>query len=93
LRVICDLIARQGNFVGALPFAEEDFNLVAIAYNPVHPKVQNAGLSVTALVIQLRKICVEIFIFYMCMHVPKGIDLHVYIFLHLYVHRNASIII
>jgi tetratricopeptide (TPR) repeat protein len=43
LRVIYDLRAFQGNFIDALPFAEEAYNLVAIAYNPVHPKDQDAA--------------------------------------------------
>jgi tetratricopeptide (TPR) repeat protein len=33
----------QGNYDEALTFAEEAYNCVAIAYNPVHPKVQNAA--------------------------------------------------
>jgi tetratricopeptide (TPR) repeat protein len=48
--LVCDAIiaihdtrAFQGNFIDALPFAEEAYNLYAIAYNPVHPKVQEAA--------------------------------------------------
>lgn len=33
----------QGNYAGALTFAEEAYNCVAIAYNPVHPQVQEAA--------------------------------------------------
>jgi tetratricopeptide (TPR) repeat protein len=33
----------QGNYDEALTFAEEAYNCVAIAYNPVHPKVQKAA--------------------------------------------------
>jgi tetratricopeptide (TPR) repeat protein len=33
----------QGNYEEALSFAEEAYNCVAIAYNPVHPEVQNAA--------------------------------------------------
>jgi tetratricopeptide (TPR) repeat protein len=33
----------QGNYDEALLFAEEAYNCVAIAYNPVHPKVQEAA--------------------------------------------------
>jgi tetratricopeptide (TPR) repeat protein len=33
----------QGNYDEALTFAEEAYNCVAIAYNPVHPEVQNAA--------------------------------------------------
>jgi hypothetical protein len=43
LRALYDLRGIQGNFVDALPFAEEAYDLVAIAYNPVHPKVQKAA--------------------------------------------------
>jgi hypothetical protein len=43
LRVLYDLRGIQSNFIDALPFAEEAYDLVAIAYNPVHPKVQEAA--------------------------------------------------
>jgi tetratricopeptide (TPR) repeat protein len=33
----------EGNCADALPFAEEAYNCVAVTYNPVHPKVQNAA--------------------------------------------------
>jgi tetratricopeptide (TPR) repeat protein len=33
----------QGNYAEALTFAEEAYNCVAIAYNPVHPEVQYAA--------------------------------------------------
>jgi hypothetical protein len=33
----------QSDFAGALPFAEEAYNYVAVAYNPVHPHVQKAA--------------------------------------------------
>mmetsp|Transcript_26520 Transcript_26520/g.25381 ORF Transcript_26520/g.25381 Transcript_26520/m.25381 type:complete len:470 (+) Transcript_26520:206-1615(+) len=35
--------SSQGNYSGALPFAEEAYNCGAVAYNPVHPKVQEAA--------------------------------------------------
>jgi tetratricopeptide (TPR) repeat protein len=35
--------SHQGNYDEVLIFAEEAYNCVAIAYNPVHPKVQNAA--------------------------------------------------
>jgi tetratricopeptide (TPR) repeat protein len=51
LRANCDHRIFQGNFVDALPFAEEAYDLVAIAYNPVHPKVQEAaGVLIQCLV-------------------------------------------
>jgi tetratricopeptide (TPR) repeat protein len=43
LRALYDTSAFQGNYIDALPFAEEAYNIVAIAYNPVHPKVQEAA--------------------------------------------------
>jgi hypothetical protein len=43
LRGMYGLRGTQDNFIDALPFAEEAYNLVAIAYNPVHPKVQEAA--------------------------------------------------
>jgi hypothetical protein len=39
----CDLRSLQGNYAGALTFAEEAYNCAAVAYNPVHPKVQSAA--------------------------------------------------
>jgi tetratricopeptide (TPR) repeat protein len=43
LRSLYALRRDQGNHVDALPFAEESYNCVAVAYNPVHPKVQDAA--------------------------------------------------
>jgi tetratricopeptide (TPR) repeat protein len=43
LRGMYGLRETQDNFIDALPFAEEAYDLVAIAYNPVHPKVQKAA--------------------------------------------------
>jgi hypothetical protein len=46
-----NLRAFQENYVDALPFAEEAYDLVAIAYNPVHPKVQEAaGMLIQCLI-------------------------------------------
>jgi hypothetical protein len=46
-----ELRALQGNHVDALPFAEEAYDLAAIAYNPVHPKVQEvAGALIQCLI-------------------------------------------
>jgi hypothetical protein len=51
LIVIHDNRAFQGNYIDALPFAEEAYNIVAIAYNPVHPKVQQAaGMLIECLI-------------------------------------------
>jgi hypothetical protein len=43
LRICGNLQATQGNYVEAVAFAEEAYDCVAIAYNPVHPKVQEAA--------------------------------------------------
>jgi tetratricopeptide (TPR) repeat protein len=41
----------QGDFEGALLLAEEAYNYVAIAYNPVHPQVQKAaGVLINCLI-------------------------------------------
>jgi hypothetical protein len=51
LRAIYDITANQGNFVDTLPFAEEAYNIYAIAYNPVHSMVQEAaGMLIDCLV-------------------------------------------
>lgn len=39
LTVYCNLRRTQDKFSEAVPFAEEAYDLVAVAYNPVHPKV------------------------------------------------------
>jgi tetratricopeptide (TPR) repeat protein len=39
----CHQQIYQGDFEGALPLAEEAYNCVAVAYNPVHPQVQEAA--------------------------------------------------
>jgi tetratricopeptide (TPR) repeat protein len=43
LRALYNIRAFQSNFIDAFPFAEEAYDLVAVAYNPVHPKVQDAA--------------------------------------------------
>jgi tetratricopeptide (TPR) repeat protein len=43
LKVSYNFYIYQGNYDEALVFAEEAYNCVAIAYNPVHPKVQDAA--------------------------------------------------
>jgi tetratricopeptide (TPR) repeat protein len=35
----CNLYGSQGDFTNATTFAEEAYNVVAVAYNPVHPQV------------------------------------------------------
>jgi hypothetical protein len=43
LKTFYDLRSIEGNYADALPFAEEAYNCAAVAYNPVHPKVQDAA--------------------------------------------------
>jgi tetratricopeptide (TPR) repeat protein len=43
LKILYELRRNQGNYDEALTFAEGAYNCVAIAYNPVHPKVQKAA--------------------------------------------------
>jgi hypothetical protein len=43
LRFYCTLRQLQGNLLDALIFAEECYNLVVEAYDPVHPQVQEAA--------------------------------------------------
>jgi tetratricopeptide (TPR) repeat protein len=43
LTTYVSLREHQGNFTGALPFAEEAYNLVVDAYDPVHLQVQIAA--------------------------------------------------
>jgi len=43
LSIFYDLRKVEGNYADASNFAEEAYNCVAIAYNPVHPKVQYAA--------------------------------------------------
>jgi tetratricopeptide (TPR) repeat protein len=43
LVIFYELRRDQGNYDEALTFAEKAYNCVAIAYNPVHPKVQKAA--------------------------------------------------
>jgi tetratricopeptide (TPR) repeat protein len=43
LRTFYRLRKSEGNYPDALTFAEEAYNCAAVAYNPVHPKVQNAA--------------------------------------------------
>jgi tetratricopeptide (TPR) repeat protein len=43
LRTYVNLRQHQGDLSGAVSFAEEAYNLVVEAYDPVHPQVQNAA--------------------------------------------------
>jgi hypothetical protein len=45
LRVYINLRSSQGKYADGVIYAEEAYNLVAMAYNPVHPKVQEAAAS------------------------------------------------
>jgi hypothetical protein len=51
LRTYCSLRNRLGNLLDALTFAEECYNLVVEAYDPVHPQVQEAaGILINVLI-------------------------------------------
>jgi tetratricopeptide (TPR) repeat protein len=46
-----NLRQRQGDLLGAVPFAEEAYNVVVDAYDPVHPEVQQAaGMLINCLI-------------------------------------------
>lgn len=52
LRGLYELRVNQGNYTDALMFAKEAYNCNAVAYNPVHPKVQRllvCSLNVSSL--------------------------------------------
>lgn len=43
LKAYCEFRMRQNDYTDAMAFAEQFYNLVAEAYNPVHPEVQTAA--------------------------------------------------
>jgi tetratricopeptide (TPR) repeat protein len=43
LRIYCKIRQAQGDYSGAVTFAEDAYNLVVEAYDPVHPQVQEAA--------------------------------------------------
>jgi tetratricopeptide (TPR) repeat protein len=45
LTIYCELRIHQGDFEGGVQLAEEAYNYVAVAYNPVHPQVQKAACT------------------------------------------------
>jgi hypothetical protein len=50
-RRYCDLCRMQEDYTTAITWAEEAYNCVAIAYNPVHPEVQSAaGILIECLI-------------------------------------------
>jgi tetratricopeptide (TPR) repeat protein len=52
LTTCCDLRRSQSDFTDAVAFAEEAYNCVAIAYDPVHPQVQEAASALIQCLIQ-----------------------------------------
>eukprot|EP00596_Hydrurales_sp_CCMP1899_P004101 CAMPEP_0119037562 /NCGR_PEP_ID=MMETSP1177-20130426/5992_1 /TAXON_ID=2985 /ORGANISM="Ochromonas sp, Strain CCMP1899" /LENGTH=464 /DNA_ID=CAMNT_0006999011 /DNA_START=34 /DNA_END=1428 /DNA_ORIENTATION=+ len=52
-RMYCDIRIRQDDYSDASTFAEEAYNCVAIAYNPVHQEVQAAAGNLIDCLIQL----------------------------------------
>jgi hypothetical protein len=57
LRTFYQLRSREGNFTDALTYAEEACNCVAVAYNPVHPKVQDAASTLIDCLIYKGDLC------------------------------------
>jgi hypothetical protein len=50
LKSYISLRQRQGDYSGAITFAEEAYNVAVIAYDCVHPQVQEAaGISISYL--------------------------------------------
>jgi tetratricopeptide (TPR) repeat protein len=52
LKRFCDIRISQGNYADAVSFAEEAYDYVAVAYNPVHPEVQRAAGTLIECLIQ-----------------------------------------
>jgi tetratricopeptide (TPR) repeat protein len=52
LRTYTNLRQRQGDFAGAVTFAEEAYNLVVDVYDPVQPQVQAASCLISCLIHQ-----------------------------------------
>jgi tetratricopeptide (TPR) repeat protein len=51
LKACVDVRQRQGDYSGAVSFAEEAYNVVAIAYDCAHPRVQHAaGMLIACLI-------------------------------------------
>jgi hypothetical protein len=88
LKESCNLQGTQGDFVGAVLFAEEAYNCAAVAYNPVHPEVQNAaGLLIQSLTHagNLKDaVCMNIYIY---------IYMYVFIYIHIFYEINICIYI
>lgn len=43
LKNYCHLRGTRGDYTGAVTFAKEAYNIAAVAYNPVHPRVQDVA--------------------------------------------------
>jgi hypothetical protein len=88
LKESCNLQGTQGDFAGAALFAEEAYNCAAVAYNPVHPQVQNAaGLLIQSLTHagNLKDaVCMNIYIY---------IYMYVFIYIHIFYEINICIYI
>jgi Tfp pilus assembly protein PilF len=54
LKTFYELYRNHGNYDEALIFAEDAYNCVAIAYNPVHPEVQTAASMLIECLISKR---------------------------------------
>jgi hypothetical protein len=67
LSTYCYLRVHQGDYSSAVIFAEEGYNLVVVAYDPVHPQVQEAvGILINILIAKVY-ICIYVSI-YLCIY-------------------------
>jgi ATP/maltotriose-dependent transcriptional regulator MalT len=48
---------KRGDYSGAVTFAEEAYNVAVIAYDPVHPQVQQAAGMLIACLIHNGDLC------------------------------------
>jgi tetratricopeptide (TPR) repeat protein len=62
LQTFIMLRSNEGNYADALSFAEEAYNCAAVAYNPVHPRVQKAASTLIECLTRKGDLCnVELF--------------------------------
>jgi tetratricopeptide (TPR) repeat protein len=57
LRTCYEIRSREGNYADALMIAEEAYNCVAVAYNPVHPRVQHAASTLIECLTRKGDLC------------------------------------
>lgn len=61
LKMYCELQINQGKYAEATTFAEESYNIAAVAYNPVHPEVQKAVSTLIDCLIRKRELYADRF--------------------------------